>query len=89
MNSPLGPIVLKNSLVRLRSAIFESRRPDRPEVTKRSSDTHKRTKQEHEARSVRETKGFQPLSGLLGIGDADTPRHHPADRRKSITYCFL
>ena len=40
----------------------------RPEVTKRSSDTHKRTKQEHEARSVRETKGFQSLSGSLGIG---------------------
>ena len=40
--------------------------PAWPEVTKRPSDTHKRTKQEHEARSVRETKGFQPLPGSLG-----------------------
>src|SRR5271165_4375021 len=50
----------------------------RPEVTKRPSDTHKRTKQEHEARPARETKGFQPLparwvSGTLR-GHATTPQ---------------
>jgi integrase len=26
---------------------------------------------------VRETEGFQPLPGSLGIGDPDRPRHHP------------
>jgi hypothetical protein len=50
----------------------------RPEVTKRPSDTHKRTKQEHEARSARETKSFQPLparwvSGTL-TGHVTTPQ---------------
>jgi Resolvase, N terminal domain len=35
--------------------------PSWPELTKRLSDTHKRTKHEHEARPARETKGFQPL----------------------------
>jgi hypothetical protein len=49
-----------------------------PEATKRPSDTHKRTKQEHEARSARETKGFQPLparwvSGTL-TGHVTTPQ---------------
>src|SRR5271155_3575493 len=57
-----------------------------PEVTKRPSDTHKRTKQEHEARPARETKGFQRLPASLGIGDAE---RHSADRRKSTTHCFL
>ena len=42
-----------------------------PEVTKRPSDTDKRTKQEHEARPARGTKGFQRLPVRWVIGDAE------------------
>jgi hypothetical protein len=49
----------------------------RREATKLPSDTHKWTKEEHEARPARETKGFQRLparwvSGTL-TGYATTP----------------
>jgi hypothetical protein len=52
-------------------------------------DTHKRTKQEREARPARETRGIQPLPARWVSGTLTGPRYHPADRRKYTTLCFL
>src|SRR6266478_3970467 len=56
----------------------------RPEVTKRPSDTHKRTKQEREARPARETRGIQPLPARRVSGALTGPRYPP--RRPSEIY---
>src|SRR5271170_6939150 len=52
---------LRGMVIVISISFFKFRRPGWPEVTKRPSDTHKRTKPEHEVRPARETKGFQRL----------------------------